>query len=101
MSYKVLKTEVWEDGKWSLISGTQKMDKASTVNVDPAKFFLDGMKGKPIGKIVSCVENDEGLTVTIQREIKPIETINKITKVIKSKSTDKKKVQKIELILSA
>ena len=110
MSYKVLSTEVFEDGKWRLISGIEKIDKGALKNIDPAKFFLDGLKSNAIGKVISCVEDSKGLTVTVERQENiplyfaptkdAIETLRLIKKVVNSKSTDKKKVAKIELILS-
>jgi hypothetical protein len=54
-------------------------------------------KGKPIGKFISCVEDSKGLTVTVEYDA---DFIKRINKVINSKATDKKKVEKIQKILN-
>jgi hypothetical protein len=54
-------------------------------------------KGRPIGKFISCAENSEGLTATFEYDPNFLKQINKI---INSKATDKKKVEKIQKILN-
>jgi hypothetical protein len=55
-----------------------------------------GYKGKPIGKFISCAENREELTATFECDPNFLKQINKI---ITSKATDKKKIEKIQKLI--